>query len=97
VSEWTATEVPSALTPGALGPGAVPPVGRAALCLSASSGDVSPGRAAGVFSRDMRLVSHRELLIGCELLIGGEPAEPMGVVPAQPFSATFVGKLAVHG
>jgi hypothetical protein len=39
----------------------------------------------------MRLVSH------CELLIDGEPVEPMAVVPAHQFSATFVGKPAVHG
>jgi hypothetical protein len=39
----------------------------------------------------MRLVSH------CELLIDGESVEPMAVVPAHPFSATFVGKVAVHG
>lgn len=45
----------------------------------------------GVFFRDMRLVSH------CELLIDGESVEPMAVVPAHPFSATFVGKVAVHG
>ena len=86
MSEWTATEVPSALTPGA-----VPPLESAALCVSASSGGISPGRTQGVLSRDMRLVSH------CELLIDGEPVEPMAVVPAHPFSATFVGKLAVHG
>jgi hypothetical protein len=86
VSEWTAAEVPSALTPGA-----VPPVESAALCVSALSGDISPGRTEGVLSRDTRLVSR------WELLIDGEPVEPMAVVPAHPFSATFVGKLAVHG
>jgi hypothetical protein len=45
----------------------------------------------GGVSRDTRLVSR------WELLIDGEPVEPMAVVPAHPFSATFVGKLAVHG
>ena len=86
MSEWTATEVPSALTPGG-----VPPVESAALCVSASPGDISPGRTEGVFSRDIRLVSR------WELLIDGEPVEPMAVVPAHPFSATFVATQAVHG
>jgi hypothetical protein len=86
VSEWTATDVPSALTPGA-----VPPAESAALCVSASPGGISPRAHRGGVFRDMRLVSH------CELLIDGEPVEPMAVVPAHPFSATFVGKLAVHG
>jgi len=86
VSEWTATEVPSALTPGA-----VPPVESAALWRFRVVQRHFVRRTEGVFSRDMRLVFR------WELLIDGEPVEPMAVVPAHPFSATFVGKRAVHG
>ena len=86
VSEWTATGVPSALTPGA-----VPPVESAALWRFRVVRRHFARAHRGVFSRDMRLVSRRELLID------GEPVEPMAVVPVHPFSPTFVGKRAVHG
>ena len=79
--EWTATQVPSAVTPGS-----VTLIESAAFCVCASSGDISPGGTDGVFFRDTRLVS-------CwQLLVDGEPVEPMAVVPAQPFAATFVGR-----
>jgi hypothetical protein len=84
VSEWTATEAPSALTQGA-----VPPVESALWRFRVVRRHFARAHR-GVFSRDMRLVSR------WELLIDGEPVEPMAVVPAHPFSATFVGKRAVH-
>jgi hypothetical protein len=39
-----------------------------------------------VFYRDTRLMSR------WELLVDGDPVEPMAVVPGQPFFATFVGR-----
>jgi glycogen debranching enzyme len=81
VFELTATQVPAAPTPGA-----VTLVEGTAFCVCASSGDISPGGTDGIFFRDTRLVSR------WQLLIDGEPVEPMTVVPAQPFAATFVGR-----
>jgi glycogen debranching enzyme len=81
MSARTATQVPEALTPGA-----VTLVESAAFCVSEASGDITPGRTDGVYFRDTRLVSR------WQLLVDGEPAEPMSVIPAQPFAATFVGR-----
>ncbi|HYZ53108.1 MAG TPA: glycogen debranching N-terminal domain-containing protein [Streptosporangiaceae bacterium] len=79
--EWTAVQESASLTPGA-----VTLIEGASFCVCASSGDISPGGTDGVFFCDTRLVSR------WQLLVDGEPVEPMTVVPAQPFAATFVGR-----
>jgi glycogen debranching enzyme len=81
VSEWTAQEIPTAPSPGS-----VTLVEGTAFCVCGPSGDIVSGGTEGIFFRDTRLLSH------WELQIDGAPAEPMAVMPADPFSATFVGR-----
>ena len=57
-----------------------------AFCVCLPSGDIVPGGTEGVFYRDTRLASR------WELLVDGDPVEPMAVLPGQPFFATFVGR-----
>jgi glycogen debranching enzyme len=81
VTAWTFEQPPAA---GA--PGAVTLIEGTAFCLSSASGEISPGGSAGVYFRDTRLVSR------WQLLVDGEPLEPLAVVPATPYCATFVGR-----
>jgi glycogen debranching enzyme len=81
VTAWTPEQVPSAVTPDA-----VTLIDGTAFCLCGSSGDILPGGTDGVFFRDTRLVSR------WELLVDGEPVEPLAVLRAEPFCASFVGR-----
>jgi glycogen debranching enzyme len=81
MTEWTAQEIPTAPTPGT-----VTLVEGTAFCTCSMSGDIVKGGIDGVFFRDTRLVSR------WELLVDGEPLEPLAVMPAHPFSATFLGR-----
>ncbi|MCI0687510.1 MAG: hypothetical protein L0Y54_09780 [Sporichthyaceae bacterium] len=68
------------------GPGTVTLVEGSSFCVCAQSGDIGPGGAQGVYFRDTRLLSRWELRIDTE------PVEPLLVIPAEPFRATFVGR-----
>ncbi|MGI8335285.1 amylo-alpha-1,6-glucosidase [Actinomadura scrupuli] len=81
MSEPAAQEIPAAPSPGA-----VTLVEGTAFCVCGPGGDITPGGTEGIFFRDTRLLSH------WELQIDGGPAEPMAVIPGEPFSATFVGR-----
>jgi glycogen debranching enzyme len=81
MTEWTAQEVPTAPAPGT-----VTLVEGVAFCVCAGSGDILRGGTDGLFYRDTRLLSR------WELRIDGEPLEPLAVMPAAPFSATFLGR-----
>jgi glycogen debranching enzyme len=81
VIAWTAEQAPTAVTPGS-----VTLIEGTAFCVCGPSGDIVPGGADGIFFRDTRLVSR------WELLIDGEPVEPLAVLSASPFCATFVGR-----
>jgi glycogen debranching enzyme len=81
MTDWAAQEMPAALTSGS-----VTLVEGTAFCVCGSSGDMVPGGTDGVFYRDTRLISR------WELLVDDAPLEPLTVMPADPFSATFVGR-----
>jgi glycogen debranching enzyme len=77
--------------------GAGPPVhagGSAALtlvegstfCVSASSGDILPDRAQGLFVADTRVVST------WQLQVNGTPVEPLTTIEDESYRATFVAR-----
>lgn len=72
--------------PSGTAPGAVTLIEGTAFCVCSSSGEIPSGGPAGVYFRDTRLVSR------WQLLIDGEPIEPLAFVPISPFCATFVGR-----
>src|SRR5664280_343108 len=71
-----------------LGPssGSVTLVDESTFAISASTGDIVPGGAQGLFFRDTRIVSR------FEILVNGARAEPLAAVTDDPFSATFVAR-----
>jgi glycogen debranching enzyme len=80
------TEPGAHQTPSPTTPGTITLIEGTAFCVCLPSGDIVPGGTEGVFYRDTRLASR------WELLVDGDPVEPMAAVPGQPFSATFVGR-----
>ncbi|HEY2241627.1 MAG TPA: glycogen debranching N-terminal domain-containing protein [Streptosporangiaceae bacterium] len=81
MTEPAAQQIPSPVTPGA-----ITLLEGTAFCVCPPSGDIRPGGTDGVYYRDTRLASR------WELLVDGDPVEPMAVLAAQPFCATFVGR-----
>ena len=81
VTVWTPEQPPTAVTPGA-----VTLIEGTAFCVCEPSGDIMPGGTQGIYVRDTRLVSR------WQLLVDGQPVEPLSMVPAQPFCAVFVGR-----
>lgn len=81
MTEWTAQEIPAAPASGT-----VTLVEGTGFCVCSPSGDIVHGGIDGIFFRDTRLVSR------WELRVDGEPLEPLTVMPAHPFSATFLGR-----
>ena len=81
MTAWTPEQAPTAATPGA-----VTLIEGTAFCVCGPSGDILPGGTEGIFFRDTRLVSR------WQLLVDGEPVEPLAVVQAKPFGATFAGR-----
>jgi hypothetical protein len=81
MTESGAQQIPSPTTPGT-----IILIEGTAFCVGLPSGDIVPGGTEGVFYRDTRLASR------WELLVDGDPVEPMAVLPGQPFFATFVGR-----
>jgi glycogen debranching enzyme len=80
------SEVSAQHQPRPLYPGTVTLIEGTAFCVCTPSGDIVPGGTDGVFFRDTRIASR------WELLVDGEPVEPMAVVPDRPFCATFTGR-----
>jgi glycogen debranching enzyme len=80
------TEPGAQQTPSPVTPGTITLIEGTAFCVCLPSGDILPGGTDGVFFRDTRLASR------WELLVDGDPVEPMAVLPDQPFCATFVGR-----
>jgi glycogen debranching enzyme len=81
VTAWTFDQAPAG---GA--PGAITLIEGTAFCLCSASGEISPGGPEGVYYRDTRLVSR------WQLLVDGEPLEPLAVLQEAPYCATFVGR-----
>ncbi len=80
------TESGAQQIPSPAAPGTITLIEGTAFCVCLPSGDIIPGGTDGVFYRDARLASR------WELLVDGDPVEPMAVLPGQPFFATFVGR-----
>ncbi len=68
MTEPGAQQIPSPTTPGT-----ITLIEGTAFCICLSSGDIVPGGTDGVFYRDTRLASR------WELLVDGDPVEPMAV------------------
>ncbi|RJL25115.1 glycogen debranching N-terminal domain-containing protein [Bailinhaonella thermotolerans] len=79
--EWTFEGQPTAI-----GAADVTLVEGNSFCVCARSGDIHPGGAQGVYYADTRLLSR------WELRVDDEPVEPLQVLPAEPYHATFVGR-----
>src|SRR5687768_832078 len=54
--------------------------------LSGRAGDIRPGAEQGLFFRDTRFLSR------FELLLDGQPLEPLTATVTTPYSATFVAR-----
>ncbi|MEU7145633.1 glycogen debranching N-terminal domain-containing protein [Nocardia sp. NPDC046473] len=76
------TEAPTAINAG------VTLVEGSTFCISEVSGAISPNRAAGLFVRDTRVLSHWRLTVD-----GREP-EPLTVRYDEPYSATLLARTA---
>src|SRR5580698_4387790 len=57
------------------------------FCISEPGGDVMPDRSQGLFVRDTRMLSRWELTVD-----GIEP-QPLSVQNAEPYSASFLGRM----
>ncbi len=87
---WTFSGQPAPL--GAVhGGGVVTLVDESTFAISGRIGDMVSGGAHGLFVRDTRVLSR------LEVLLNGQRPEPLEVVSADPFSATFVSRLAPAG
>jgi glycogen debranching enzyme len=78
---WAAQQIPVGAAPGT-----VVLFEGTAFCACAQSGDIVRGGADGIFFRDTRLLSR------WETRLDEQPLEPLAFVPAEPFSATFLGR-----
>lgn len=56
------------------------------FCISARTGDITPGGALGLYFRDTRVLSQ------WELTLDGRPVETLAVRPAEAFAARFVAR-----
>src|SRR5690606_25883319 len=56
------------------------------FCISARTGDVSPGGAQGLYFRDTRVLSR------WELRLDGHPVETLAVRPTETFAARFIAR-----
>jgi glycogen debranching enzyme len=74
------------MPPAEGGSGLVTLVEGSTFCVAGRSADIRPGGSQGLYFLDTRLVSR------LELLIDGEPVEPLSVVEEDPFSAAHVGR-----
>ncbi|MEU0483759.1 glycogen debranching N-terminal domain-containing protein [Streptosporangium sp. NPDC006013] len=72
--------------PGPLGDTTVTLVEGGSFCVCARNGDIRPGGAQGVYHADTRLLSR------WELRVDETAVEPLRVLPAEPYHATFLGR-----
>ncbi len=84
---WTFSGQPAPLGTAHSG-GVVTLVDESTFAISGRIGDIVPGGAHGLFVRDTRVLSR------LELVVNGQRPEPLEVVSEDPFSATFVSRLA---
>jgi glycogen debranching enzyme len=81
---WSAGQAP--VIPGLPG-GTVTLIEGSAFCISEPGGDIAPGQPQGLFVRDTRVLSR------WTLTVDGRTAEPLSVQQADPYVASFIGRL----
>jgi glycogen debranching enzyme len=82
MSAWTPESEPTRT-----GGGIVTLVEGSSFCICNTTGDVTGVGPLGVFFRDTRILSR------WDLTVDGEPPEPLAVMTADPYRATFLGRL----
>jgi glycogen debranching enzyme len=80
---WASGETPQGQ--GACSPAAL--IEGSSFCISEPGGDILPGRPQGLFVRDTRVLSR------WELTVDGKEPQPLSVQHAEPYAATFIGRL----
>ncbi|MGN6610569.1 MAG: amylo-alpha-1,6-glucosidase [Angustibacter sp.] len=78
---WAFEEAPAS---EGLGAGAITVVEGSSFCISDADGSIRPGGSQGVYVRDVRLLGR------WELLVDGQPPQPMTVRYPEPFSAEVI-------
>jgi hypothetical protein len=72
---------------GPLESGSMTLVEGSSFCISSRNGDIHPEYPHGVFYEDTRIVS------GWNLMINGEPVEPLAATLKEPYRALFAGRV----
>ncbi len=85
-----APEPPAALSTGPLEP-VTTLVAGTTFCVCAGNGDLDTDTAEGLFVRDTRVLST------WRLTVDGHPVQALTALPAEPYEATYVGRVAGHG
>ena len=85
-----APEPPTALSTGPLEP-VTTLVAGTTFCVCAGNGDLDTGTAEGLFVRDTRVLST------WRLTLDGHPVQALTALPAEPYEATYVGRVAGRG
>ena len=80
---WASGETPQGR--GACSPATL--IEGSSFCISEPGGDILPGRPQGLFVRDTRVLSR------WELTVDGKEPQPLSVQQAEPYAATFIGRL----
>jgi glycogen debranching enzyme len=80
---WAAGEAPQGL--GACSPATL--IEGSSFCISEPGGDILAGRPQGLFVRDTRVLSR------WELTVDGKEPQPLSVQHAEPYAATFIGRM----
>jgi glycogen debranching enzyme len=80
---WASGEPPQGL--GACTPATL--IEGSSFCISEPGGDILPGRPQGLFVRDTRVLSR------WELTVDGKEPQPLSVQHAEPYAATFLGRM----
>jgi len=80
---WASGEAPQGQ--GACSPATL--IEGSSFCISEPGGDILPGRPQGLFVRDTRVLSR------WELTVDGKEPQPLSVQHAEPYAATFIGRL----
>jgi glycogen debranching enzyme len=82
---WSSGDLPPGQGGGACSP--ITLIEGSTFCISEPGGDILPDRPHGLFVRDTRMLSRWELTVD-----GIEP-QPLTVHMAEPFAATFLGRM----
>jgi glycogen debranching enzyme len=82
VNAWTFNEAPV----GGAASAGVTTIEGTTFCISDSNGDIAPGRTAGLFIKDTRVLSQ------WRLLVDGVQVDPLDVLTVEPSVTTFLAR-----